>query len=207
VSLGATSEYHRSGYSRPPRSVRLSPDAEAFDEGGHRYCDQRPEGIETILPASPATRVRGRAGLEWRRGWQRDLPWGSVPFDGLSTGGRSVSACLTDTFRSQSFSLSQRFDPARTSWLCFAPHPSRGFRSSELFPLSQPIPLARFCALLPSGQRFLLGNPRGKAPVSSRSRTANPPVGCSPMTTAQSHGPALTSSIGPPVPKQGQPEW
>jgi hypothetical protein len=47
--------------------------------------------------------------------------------------------CLTDTVRSQGFSPSQRFDPARASWLCFAPHPPLGFLwPSELFPLGQP---------------------------------------------------------------------
>jgi hypothetical protein len=49
-----------------------------------------------------------------------------------------VPVCLSDTVRSQGFSPSQRFDPARASWLCFAPHPPLGFRSSELFPFGQP---------------------------------------------------------------------
>jgi hypothetical protein len=60
-----------------------------------------------------------------------------------------VSVCLTDTIRSQSFSLSQRFNPARASWLCFAPHPPIGFRSSELFPLGQPWHLSVLAALMP----------------------------------------------------------
>jgi hypothetical protein len=34
-----------------------------------------------------------------------------VPLDDASFGGRNVSAYLTDTVRSQSFSLSQRLDP------------------------------------------------------------------------------------------------
>jgi hypothetical protein len=38
-----------------------------------------------------------------------------------------MSAYLTDTVRSQGFSPSQRFAPAWTSWLCFAPHPPLGF--------------------------------------------------------------------------------
>jgi hypothetical protein len=38
-----------------------------------------------------------------------------------------VPVYLTDTVRSQGFSPSQRFDPARTLWLCFTPHPPLGF--------------------------------------------------------------------------------
>jgi hypothetical protein len=50
-----------------------------------------------------------------------------------------VSACLTDTFHSQGFSPSQRFDPTSTLWLCFKPLPPIGFgRPSELLPLDQP---------------------------------------------------------------------
>jgi hypothetical protein len=45
---------------------------------------------------------------------------------------------LADTIRPQSFSLSRRFIPTWTSWLCFAPHPPMGFRPSEPFPLNQP---------------------------------------------------------------------
>jgi len=49
-----------------------------------------------------------------------------------------VSDCLPDTFRSQGFSPSQRLHPLDASWLCFTPHPSTGFRPSELFPRDQP---------------------------------------------------------------------
>lgn len=56
----------------------------------------------------------------------------------LSLGSRCVSACLTDTVRSQGFSPSQRFHPARAWRLCFASLPPIGFWPSELFPLSQP---------------------------------------------------------------------
>jgi len=45
-----------------------------------------------------------------------------------------VTACLTATIRSQSFSPSQRFVPSTPSRLCFTPHPLVGFRPSELFP-------------------------------------------------------------------------
>jgi hypothetical protein len=57
---------------------------------------------------------------------------------------------LADTIRPQSFSLSRRFIPTWTLWLCFTPHPPMGFRPSELFPLSQPYRLSATVALLPS---------------------------------------------------------
>jgi len=45
----------------------------------------------------------------------------------------SVSVCLTDTFRSQGFSPSQRLDPAQASWLCFTPHPPLGHPAFRAF--------------------------------------------------------------------------
>lgn len=62
-----------------------------------------------------------------------------------------VPVCLTDTVRPQGFSPSRRFDPARALWVCFAPHPPIGFRSSELFPRGQPQRLSALDALLPLG--------------------------------------------------------
>lgn len=64
----------------------------------------------------------------------------------------SVPVCLTDTFRSRSFSLPQRFGPSETSWLCFTPLPSIGFGPSELFPPSQPLRLSTPVALLLFGR-------------------------------------------------------
>jgi hypothetical protein len=61
-------------------------------------------------------------------------------------------AYLTDAFRSQGFSPSQRFDPILASRLCFTPHPPIGFRPSELFPPGQPRSLSALRALLPSSQ-------------------------------------------------------
>jgi hypothetical protein len=87
-------------------------------------------------------------GARHAAGIRRRLPWGSVPF-GVSTRAIVVPVCLSDTVRSQGFSPSQRFEPARASWLCFAPHPPIGFRPSELFPLSQPEHLSMPVALLP----------------------------------------------------------
>jgi hypothetical protein len=45
-----------------------------------------------------------------------------------------VLACLTSTIRSQSFSLSQRFDPRTSSRPCFIPHPLIGFLAFRAFP-------------------------------------------------------------------------
>ena len=55
--------------------------------------------------------------------------------------------CLTGAIRSQGFSPSQRLHPLETSWLCFTPHPSPGFRASRAFP-TQPAaaPLGAQCS-------------------------------------------------------------
>jgi hypothetical protein len=48
-------------------------------------------------------------------------------------GDRCASVCLTDTFRSRSFTLPQRFDPTGASWLYFKPLPPIGFRDLQSF--------------------------------------------------------------------------
>jgi hypothetical protein len=82
-----------------------------------------------------------------------------LEFDDNSLGVRFLSAstawaivvpvCLPDTIRSQGFSPSQRFDPARALWLCFAPHPPLGFLvASRAFPSrSAGTPLGARCSL------------------------------------------------------------
>lgn len=45
-----------------------------------------------------------------------------------------MSVYLTDTIRSQGFSPSQRFRPARAVWLYFAPLPPIGFSTFRVFP-------------------------------------------------------------------------
>lgn len=45
-----------------------------------------------------------------------------------------MSVCLTDTIRSQGFSPSQRFRPARAVWLYFTPLPPIGFLTFRVFP-------------------------------------------------------------------------
>jgi hypothetical protein len=60
----------------------------------------------------------------------------------------NVLVCLSNTVRSQSFSLSQRFNPAYTVQLCFTLLPSIGFQPSELFPLGQPYSLSGIVTLM-----------------------------------------------------------
>jgi hypothetical protein len=55
-------------------------------------------------------------------------PMGFGPLRRLNLG-IIAPVCLPDAIRSQSFSLSQRFEPAQASWFCFTPHPPLGFRS------------------------------------------------------------------------------
>jgi hypothetical protein len=117
-----------------------------------------------------------------------------------------VPVCLAGGIRSQSFSLSQRFDPSETSWLCFKPHPPIGFGPSELFPYDQPPPL--------SGRRALLSS---NLPVADRSGQANrssdfrafirPHVRHSPKALSRSTSrcsPGLSPLRGLPVPAAGE---
>jgi len=103
-----------------------------------RYLSLRPGGIQETSWSTPWDQTEVRA---QQSGWgetRRHLPWGSAPFGVSGLGDRSVLVYLTSTIRSQGFSPSQRFDPARAAWFCFAPHPPLGFWPPELFPLSQP---------------------------------------------------------------------
>lgn len=121
---------------------------EAIDESGGRYCDRRPEGIETILPGSPGMSVTRTGKPGAAQGVVTRPPMGFGSFRRTQyRWSLCVPAYHPDTIRSQSFSPSQRFDPTWTSWLCFTPHPPIGFWSSEPFPLRQLQPLARFHAL------------------------------------------------------------
>lgn len=88
-----------------------------------------------------------------------------------------VSDCLPDTVRSQGFSPSQRLHPLETSWLYFTPHPSTGFRPSELFPReSAATPLGIPCSLAvthiasPGRNRAMLRRADSRALLRSRSR-------------------------------------
>jgi hypothetical protein len=63
----------------------------------------------------------------------RTPPWGFVPFSEIRYANRCTPACLTDAFRSQGFSPSQRFGPRVSLWLYFKPHPLIGFLAFRAF--------------------------------------------------------------------------
>jgi hypothetical protein len=94
-------------------------------------------------PSSARTRR-----LKHRSSFSATPPMGFGAFRRNQLRRSCVPACLTDTIRSRSFSLPQRFNPSETSWLCFTPLPSIGFGPSELFPPSQPLRLSTPVALL-----------------------------------------------------------
>jgi len=127
--------------------------------------------------------------------------------------GRSfVTVCLTVTLRSQRFSRSQRFDPARTSQLCFMLQPPMGFPASSAFPACPAVaPFSARCprAVAPA-TNVALTRLRGFAPDRRPFPTAkllHPPPGryapdLSPLRGMQAADsgrspspPALTSSL------------
>jgi len=117
-----------------------------------------------------------------------------------------VPVCLAGGIRSQSFSLSQRFDPSETSWLCFKPHPPIGFGPSELFPYGQPPPLSGRRALLSSN--LPVADRSGQADRSSDFRAfIRPHVRHSPKALSRSTSrcsPGLSPLRGLPVPAAGE---
>ena len=164
--LSLTEPFEHTRY--PKATSRSIAEATGFMATDHRSCfrrsSPRPRPLRQRAPP-PRKRPEGRTERQTRHsshppegrrdlcsspsvGVRRHLPWGSLPFDGISVGDRCAPDYLPGTFRSQGFSPSQRFDPTDTSWLCFTPHPSIGFRPSELFPRSQPSRLSTRHALL-----------------------------------------------------------
>jgi hypothetical protein len=123
----------------------------SFDGPCARQGERLDKPWEPSVPPVSAL-PRQRFDARHAAGNRRRLPWSSAPLGEISSGGRDTSVCLTDAIRSQGFSPSQRFDPARASWLCFTPHPPTGFRPSELFPLSQSLRLSTPVALMSLGQ-------------------------------------------------------
>ena len=119
--------------TKPPRWISS---AEAVESAGAlpgRCADRATEATrfaqpvpESCLP--PIDHRSDSSTQDTQYGIRRLLPWGSSPF-GVSARAIVMSVYLTDTVRSQGFSPSQRFDPARTSWLYFTPHPPLGFRN------------------------------------------------------------------------------
>jgi hypothetical protein len=116
-------------------------------------CSSSPKwGVPASLPnrGSPPTRTKSRRGHRARhtagsRGTFHEVRFLSAKVTQVVV----MLVCLTNTIRSQGFSPSQRLNPTRASWLCFAPHPPIGFRPSKLFPLNQPFRLSTFVTLLP----------------------------------------------------------
>ena len=100
-----------------------------------------------------------------RSGDSTTPPMGFGPLRRLNPGDLA-SVCLSDTIRSQSFSLSQRFDLTRASWPCFVPHPPLGFahglqsfsRSASRTASRRPLPSCRYTG----GALALLGPTSGR---------------------------------------------
>jgi hypothetical protein len=78
----------------------------------------------------------------------------------VSLGSRSAPDCLTGTIRSQGFSPSQRFNPARALRLCFTSHPPIGFLASRAFPTQPAVtPLDARCSFVVSSSSGSSGLP------------------------------------------------
>jgi hypothetical protein len=130
------------------------------------------------------TEVRRRSRL--RGGFGRLLPWGSVPF-GVSSRAIVASVCLFDAVRSQRFSRSQRFDPARASWPCFMPLPPLGFgtglqslsRSTSRNASRRPLPSCRSLRSALAFQWPTSGRCSGRASVLGCVRLSAQPSRCS----------------------------
>jgi len=88
------------------------------------------------------------------------LPWGSSSFRRLSAWAVVAPGCLPGTIRSQGFSPSQRFNPARALRLCFAPHPPIGFLAFRAFPTQPAVtPLGAPCSFVVTASSGLVGLP------------------------------------------------
>jgi hypothetical protein len=74
----------------------------------------------------------------------------------VSLGNHGVPDCLTGTIRSQGFSPSQRFNPARALRLCFTSHPPIGFLAFRAFPAKPAVtPLGVRCPFVVSSSSGL----------------------------------------------------
>jgi hypothetical protein len=79
----------------------------------------------------------------------------------LSLGNRFVPVYLSGTVRSQGFSPSQRFHPARALRLCFASHPPLGFSAFRAFPTQPAVaPLGARCSSAVPSSSGWVGFPR-----------------------------------------------
>lgn len=135
-----------SGWSRPrPQSPSRAPRGPEYKSTCRSVLTRRPSSRELPPTDGPPKRFASARHAVW------EFDDNSLEVRLLSTfAAKAIVASdyLSDTVRSQGFSPSQRFDPARASWPCFVPHPPLGFWPPELFPLSQPLHLSMPVALL-----------------------------------------------------------
>jgi hypothetical protein len=118
-----------------------------------------------------------------------------------------VSVCLSDTIRSQRFSRSQRFEPARASWLCFTPHPPLGFRdglqslshSTSRCASRRPLPSCRCRLRALARWRSTSGRCSGRASVLGCARLSAQPSRCSHDLLPLRGMPIQSSGRSPPL--------
>jgi hypothetical protein len=129
-------------------SLRRPPRRKAFRSAGTRSRSEPPESGRTscrVVRRAPSLALRddGCAGAN-----NSDTSHGVQCLSTKSASRIVTPTCLTGAIRSQGFSPSQRLHPLETSWLCFTPHPSPGFRASRAFS-TQPAaaPLGAQCSL------------------------------------------------------------
>jgi hypothetical protein len=155
TSFDSASEYSRSGLLTFSRVCRVS--------GALSTLPTSRRVVRVVIPKDGELRAGGSFPRERVARARGDNAFREVsfPFGETSSCGRSVLVCLANTIRSQSFSLSQRFNPARTLWLYFAPHPPIGFVAFRVFPtqsaftpLDDPYSLAvKQCPSCPASRR------------------------------------------------------
>lgn len=115
----------------------------------------------------------------------------------FSLGNRAAPVCLSGTLRSQGFSPSQRFSPARALRLCFAPHPPIGFLVFRAFPTQSAVaPLDARCSFVVSSSSGSVGFPLPSLlpqPFIARQDRLQPSpalrIMCAPQRTSRHHLP------------------
>jgi hypothetical protein len=184
----------KSGPGNPPEgeppASRLSPDRSRSSKTRRRHLNQREsicdgtthqKGMSNARPICRTTRRSvGKGATRSEGSTTPPLGFGYLPAKSAPVI-VDTPAYLTDAFRSQGFSPSQRLDPTGALRLCFAPLPPIGFRPSELLPPGQPRRLSASCALLPFNRRLrrsfgptLASQPRSSVTPSSTAPTSEP---------------------------------
>jgi hypothetical protein len=108
------------------------------------------------------------------------------PFSEIRRMNRYAPVCLAGTVRSQSFSLSQRFDPHSSLWLCFVPHPLVGFLPQEL-PSPSVTPLGNVTSLCHRSPLVRLVSTRMQT-VAQRARSSDSRRSDAMSDTPRKHG-------------------